>query len=288
MKPTRYRERSLRFGSGAHLFGILTEPVENACSTTILIPNTGVEHHVGPNRLHVELARQFAEHGLRSLRMDLSGMGESQLGAANTASGSVDDQQAALDALQAQGLGEQFVVIGLCSGGNDAHLLSRVDRRVRGAAFIDHYIYPTARYRRRYLCQRLNLRRIGNFLRRKLAPDAERQATADSGDIDYYRQPDRTTFASELDEFMHRDLALFFLYTGELQNLYNYRDQLTDAFPALRNYPRLALHYAEAMDHTFSRPQTRSQLGEWLLAWLRHNQLSTAADWPRQTDQART
>lgn len=274
MSAQGYSERSLRFGSAARLFGILTEPVDGGCATTVIIPNTGVEHHVGPNRLHVELARQLAQHGLRCLRMDLSGMGESLLGATHETGGSVSDQQAAIDALQAQGLGEQFVVIGLCSGGNDAHLLSRADARIRGAAFIDHYIYATPRYRQIYLGQRLNLRRIGNFLRRKLTPDGEQQIAGDSGDIDYYRQPDQASYARELDDFMRRDLALFFLYTGELQNLYNYREQLTDAFPALRDYPRLALHYAEAMDHTFSRPQTRRQLGEWLIDWLQRNQLA--------------
>ena len=62
------------------LFGILTEP-GNAPSTsgtpTIVLLNAGNHHHVGPARMWVDWSRAWATDGMRSLRLDLSGLGDS-------------------------------------------------------------------------------------------------------------------------------------------------------------------------------------------------------------------
>ncbi len=71
------RERIVAIGP-RELFGIVTEPaspVEGA--PLVVLPNVSNEDHTGPSRLWVELSRRWARHGLRCVRFDLTGLGES-------------------------------------------------------------------------------------------------------------------------------------------------------------------------------------------------------------------
>lgn len=264
------REQLLRFAEDRRLFGVLSLPEQlDPARPAVLIPNTGLEHRIGPNRLHVEIARRLAQAGYATLRMDLSGMGDSRLRGDLRAHDSVADQRAALDQLQNMGIARQFVAIGLCSGGNDVHLLAREEPRLVAAAFIDHYVYPTPRFVLTYLAQRLfSLRRIGNYLQRKLETGDGKEQAFSADDIDYFRQPERKAFAADLQSFNERGLAMFFLFTGELQNLYNYREQMSDAFPLLKGNPLAELHHFPHADHTFSRSSTRGELIDALQRWL--------------------
>jgi len=59
------------------LFGFITEPPETPLGPTIVFLSVANEHHIGPNRLWVELSRRLAQSGMRSVRVDLSGLGDS-------------------------------------------------------------------------------------------------------------------------------------------------------------------------------------------------------------------
>jgi pimeloyl-ACP methyl ester carboxylesterase len=69
-------ERPLVLGSTG-LFGIVTEVPGKVSGPTMVLLGVATEPHIGPARLWVELAREWALLGLRSVRVDLSGIGES-------------------------------------------------------------------------------------------------------------------------------------------------------------------------------------------------------------------
>ena len=73
------RERPVELGP-ARLFGVLSEPengIEPSAPTVVFL-NVGLIGHQGPGRLWVELARACAAAGgVRCLRVDLSGIGDS-------------------------------------------------------------------------------------------------------------------------------------------------------------------------------------------------------------------
>jgi len=71
-----FAESAFRTGT-ADLFGIVTEPLEWNGGPTVLLINSSNEHRIGPNRLWVLLARQWAQAGFRSVRFELSGFGDS-------------------------------------------------------------------------------------------------------------------------------------------------------------------------------------------------------------------
>ena len=113
------RECVLTLRQEPNLFGVLTEPTtDTGKRPLILLLNGGSAYRVGPNRLYVLLARHLAAQGFRSVRLDLSGLGDSVPpgcdGENDTyAANSFRDIEFALDSLSgANGV----VLLGLCSG----------------------------------------------------------------------------------------------------------------------------------------------------------------------------
>jgi hypothetical protein len=175
--------------------------------------------------------------------------------------------------LESQGFGSRFIVAGLCSGANDAHLLARVDNRVIAMASIDGYAYPTLRFHLTYWWQRLadpeRIRRNWrNFLNRK-AIDEDDKAGFAAEQVEFFKQPSIAEMNRDLNVLMQRRVQLFYVYTGQVQHEYNYPTQLLDSFPCLRSYDLIQLEYMAHADHTFSRAPMRTALIEMLLSWLR-------------------
>jgi pimeloyl-ACP methyl ester carboxylesterase len=105
------------------LFGILSEPGPRVdlAEWCILFLNAGAVRHTGPNRMWVEAARRWAKQGVRSLRLDLGGIGESDgeeiIGTESLYQDRMVDQvEMAMDSLRSRVGVQRFVAIGLCSG----------------------------------------------------------------------------------------------------------------------------------------------------------------------------
>jgi alpha-beta hydrolase superfamily lysophospholipase len=111
------------------LFGIVTEPQgvgtgARGAGTTAIFLNSGILDHTGPARLWVHLSRRWAEEGLRSVRCDLSGLGESSPRPGQPVD--VMDAPEALDdvldvaAAASPADPSDVVLVGLCTGGYHA------------------------------------------------------------------------------------------------------------------------------------------------------------------------
>ncbi len=110
---------------GTPVFGILTRPVSQTGGTqpshAVIWLNAGSTRHIGPSRLQVDLARQWASKGLTVLRMDLSGLGDSapRDGRAINMTYPLDamkDVRAAIDFMRHEVRGGPVHVMGLCAG----------------------------------------------------------------------------------------------------------------------------------------------------------------------------
>src|SRR5688572_11629148 len=106
-------EQALQLGPDGHLVGVLARPraIDPARPLVVLL-NAGVLHRVGPHRLHVVLARRLAERGLASLRLDLSGIGDSRPvpGALSFRASAVADTRTAMDWLAAETGTRRFIL----------------------------------------------------------------------------------------------------------------------------------------------------------------------------------
>lgn len=114
-------ERPVALGP-ARLFGMVTEVPGRATGPAVLFVNVANEHRLGPARLWVELARRWAAAGVRSCRMDLSGLGDSpvrhpgQARFVTRAPEAFDDVRDACRALTPHDPSD-VVLVGLCASG---------------------------------------------------------------------------------------------------------------------------------------------------------------------------
>lgn len=136
------KEEVLLFGKNKSLVGIITDPGERVkCHNlpSFIILNSGVVHRVGQNRLSVRIARNLAEMGFISFRIDFSGIGDSLSGSDNLPIERrwVRETQEAMDFLGAKRGTERFVLIGNCSGAAFSFLTARFDPRVIGTVLIN-------------------------------------------------------------------------------------------------------------------------------------------------------
>lgn len=110
-------ERAVRLGPHG-LFGVVTEKQgRNVACPSVLLLTVAAHHHVGPSRLWVELARRWAANGVRVLRFDVSGVGDSGDLDGPTAytRRSVSDVVEAARAMCPDAPGD-VVLFGMCSG----------------------------------------------------------------------------------------------------------------------------------------------------------------------------
>lgn len=135
LSDTGFAEDRVLFGADRHLAGVLCRPsAPGVCRATVLMLNAGANAHAGWARSAVEQARVLAAEGIASLRMDLSGLGDSIW----TADGPrpwlyseqhIADALAAVDFLESVGLSRPHVA-GLCAGGYVAFHAGARDARI--------------------------------------------------------------------------------------------------------------------------------------------------------------
>lgn len=101
----------------------------------VLLLNNAAESHIGPVRLWTELARAWAAEGVRSVRLDLPGIGDSP-----TRPDAVEDliytpydKDDVLDVVASGVVGPAPVLVGLCSG---AHLALRAGPALPGSSVV--------------------------------------------------------------------------------------------------------------------------------------------------------
>jgi len=290
------RETALNFGPGGRLVGVLTRPDASPSGAgehpAVVFLNAGILHRIGPNRIHVRMARKLAQRGVASLRLDFPGVGDSRT--LGTGLSLVEEGQesvrAALTHLADHGVADRFVVFGLCSGADAAFRTACVDSRVVGITLVDPTrLFPTrktwilrgirAALRLgpwgRLLTGRYNLlRRLADRFR-PVPPNTAGGASAESGE-----DPERDGSAGRLTHqarelasqalagLIERDIRICHIITGDQWELYNYRTQLLDAFPELDLEPVTRLELFRDAHHTFRREADRRVLEETLIDWV--------------------
>ncbi len=127
------------------LVGTLATPADGASAPlTAVFLNAGAIRRIGPHRMWVDAARRWGLEGVTSLRLDLEGIGDSDgdgelFGDVAHFHGDqfFEQTRAALDELEAAGLGTRFILVGLCSGAYWAFHAALADDRVAAALMIN-------------------------------------------------------------------------------------------------------------------------------------------------------
>lgn len=284
-------ERPLVLGADANLVGIVAAPASPSATPTVPAPpvviflNAGVIHRVGPHRLHVKLARQLADRGITSLRLDLSGIGDSRSvpGSLSFRQSSVADTRAAMDHLASELGATRFAIVGLCSGADNALATAEVDPRVSHLVVLDPPAYVTPRAQARRMARRV--RSLGgaratlawgaNVLARRVRQKVA-ELRGDEGDgaagesEDQYtggrETPPAAVFRTQLTKLVDRGVRILAIYSGALGVRYNHADQLFELFPELRG--RVDRAYFPDANHMFTELDEQRALMRTVIDWL--------------------
>jgi alpha-beta hydrolase superfamily lysophospholipase len=125
--------------------GVLAEPLgHREPGPCAILLNAGAVRRIGPNRMWVEVARRWAARGVPTLRLDVEGIGDAD-GATTPyfRDGSlymrelVPQVLATIDVLEKRGVGDRFVLVGLCAGAYWSFHAALGDPRVSSAVMIN-------------------------------------------------------------------------------------------------------------------------------------------------------
>jgi pimeloyl-ACP methyl ester carboxylesterase len=106
------------------VYGMVSEsPSADDSGLTAVLFNAGALRRIGPGRLWVELSRDWAARGVRTVRLDLEGLGDADGDGTQYADTGelysdhlVEQTLDVIDQLAERGLGSRFICGGLCSG----------------------------------------------------------------------------------------------------------------------------------------------------------------------------
>jgi hypothetical protein len=189
--------------------------------------------------------------------------------------------RAAFDFLATTRGATSFVVSGLCLGAKYSFLTAVADERVAGVVVLDPTVPRTPRGRLVHLGRRAvhfaTLREVVTLRhpvwRRSLARLREAAVPEFAADWGAQRAgaemplPARGAAESSVQQLVDRGVQLMFVFTGGVNHVYNYREQIFDLLPGLDFRKQLRLEYMPNTDHAVSDRTSRATLldaiGDW-------------------------
>lgn len=282
-------ERVHTFGERGNLVGIVTLPpgddgsaaAGSASRPFVVILNAGLVHRVGSFRMSVELARRLAARGLRVLRYDQSGIGDSPSrgGAVTVEQQAVADCQEAMSFLAERYGARTFTVGGLCTGAMNAHRIGLADERVEALWLLDGYAYRTVHSVARHAVATLRRPKAWPGLGRRLVvagtgqvvstvvgwltpagADLEGQESEKSRTALFYQSwPPIPTTRADLERMLRRGVRFLFVYTGGWSS-FNHVDQFDEVFPDLPGREGITVEFHPDADHTFLALEDREAM----------------------------
>jgi len=273
-------EAAYSFGDGSALTGVYTPAsIKNVSEPCALFLTAGLLHHIGPTRLHVEMARKLSEQGVAGMRFDLSGAGDSETGSLGGyfMDRSVDEIKQAMDFLQERHGHRHFVLVGLCSGADDGLATAQQDERVAGLVLLNGYAYHAGWFRayralKFYLPRLFDWQKIKNrvtklFVKESGLTKKSRAALTELDDDFRYIPPQEST-ETVLTTLCELKTDLLFVYTGSEHEDYSYKGQLYAMFPNLRKNPHVTERYLQQADHTLLLQADRDIVTNWVCDWF--------------------
>lgn len=267
------RETLLPLGRDRTLVAIASQPpTADVARPAVVLVNAGVIHRVGPHRLHVRLARRLAEAGHLAIRMDLSGIGDSDPLPERLSfrASSVADIRTAADHLTTGASAASIIVFGICSGADNALAAAEADPRIVGLVLVDPPCYATPGSRRRALRRRLRDPQAWRALPARLLGRLRRSPPAEahtgSRDANAGRQPPaEAAYGRQLEALVDRGVRILSVYTSAQGTRYNHPDQVFEWFPALRG--RLDVHYLADANHTLTELSKQAAFIDLVADW---------------------
>ena len=285
------KEVACQFGEQGRLHGVVTTPGDMDVSGSMLVlVSAGLMAKTGPYRLYTQIARDLADKGIRSLRFDLGGIGNSEQVDPSlplierTRIDIGDAVEYVTQAFDAPGI----VLAGLCSGAEDSFRYAAEDSRVQGVVLIDPHAYMTSGWRIRRFFSRHFLNRVVYKLLRiarliDLGEEGRRddQAEGFEGDLINYQYMRKEEARSILQKLIARKVCFHYIYTGGLIDRFNHRSQFYSMFAGVDFCGFETVTHLPTIEHVQVFDEDRklliSTISEWFLHEFLRGQAATAS-----------
>ena len=272
------KEKPLLFGRNGSLVGVLTFPGELPSTMAVVILSAGILHRVGPSRISVHLARRLARAGCTVLRFDLSGIGDSPLdsGAPSLEASVLADIDDAITTVLRECESDGVVLLGFCSGADNAYHVAADDPRVRGVVLLDPSIERTKGFhRRRALKRLLSFRSWMNLIsgRSVYLRIKRRLGSPPPMPPEFFM-----LLTSTGEEYVRRAKAglesgvrYFFMFSGGIEDFCNSPMQVEEALQEVFSPDRMRVVLRSEMDHILSRKEDQEWMGDAVAGWIEEN-----------------
>ncbi len=274
-------EKIIIMGEKKNLVGILSDAENSggACSRpSVLFLNSGLVHRPGPFRMNVDLSRQLASIGFDVLRMDISGVGDSEIPANDSRSyeqRNLDDIGEGIRYLAAQNT-HGVIVMGLCTGADHAHKAASKYSEVVGTILFDAYGYPTLKfYLKRYGPILFSPKRVINIvikvLKKIFRVSTSTSSSGGGADAYFWKLPPEQDYMKDMENLDKRNVKQCYIYSGGVSDYYNYKDQFKDKFGSSPIARGITVKYHEQADHIYSLRKDREKMFEEVKSWISKN-----------------
>jgi pimeloyl-ACP methyl ester carboxylesterase len=287
------KQKALLFGDAHELMGILALPELPPRDLAVIILNSGILHRMGPNRLHVKIAASLSARGFAVFRFDLSGIGDSEArrDGLRYAESTLQETKAAMDLVETECGVHRFVLMGICSGADNALRIAPQDPRIVGIVPIEGLTFATQGYAidrlwrkallprtwRKLVTGRLNLRASLRSVTEQLAPEPQGKEVLEQT---VWVLPRAADVAGDLATFTGRGGRANLVYSVREPGWYHYRTGLRKLLAPLLASGRVTVTKIDDTDHLFTPLEHQA----WLLARLEEWTLGLAGAGPAQAD----
>ncbi|MFQ5753042.1 MAG: alpha/beta fold hydrolase, partial [bacterium] len=213
--------------------------------------------------------------GFKVIRFDYSGIGDSQMRMDNVSyeKSVIEETREFMDYLSTANDIDEFILMGICSGADNAFRIAGVDDRVSGCLFIDSFSVATAAffwrtYARRFISIRswflllTGKSDLWQALRRYISSNER------NGDVlnPLPDPPSKDEILADIKKMLDRGVEMCFIYSGGA-SYYNYLVNFKPHFQKLQLHNFKTVFFKRA-DHTFTLVHYQQALMQAITEWL--------------------
>lgn len=300
------KEQSIQLVNGLHGIHIdaAAKRQEGSQRPVFVLINAGYLNCAGPYKLYTDLARHLAQSGYDSLRFDLAGIGNSrdelhpeksgfcQNAVCSSGAETQASILAALELLTDNYGAQEFVLFGLCSGGDDALIIAGQDPRVVGAVPIDSAGFRAGyfhlhHYLRHYPRRLVSISKWRKLLKQRkvaalAAGDSGVAEQAFSANDGYRALMSPENFRNTVVRLVEGKCKTLFVYSGGIAHYYNHESQFNAMIGDLDLDSYVDVAYYPKADHLFFVSSHREALINEIRDWANNNlSLTSGADYRR-------
>lgn len=301
------REEAIRFGDNGMYFGVLTEPTDASLAKgkpLVIFSNTAGNYRIGPNRMYVEMGRKLAAMGLPSIRIDVSGIGDSVIWEGEWENHPYGDQltldiREAIKALKSSKRAESFGVAGLCSGAFVGYHSALADESIVSVVLINPQTFvwedgmsldvnplanrdQTEYYKRRFFAKEAWMKLLKGGVDPRYAATALAGRVADVTRATMAKikskipiDPSKgSDVARALDAMTKRGVDVLFVFAGGDPGIDNLNEKVGTAMQALTKRSNFTIETIDGPDHSFTPLWAQDDLDRVLVGHLKRRFLT--------------